>query len=117
MNKGKETITLVALLAAIAVIFRKTIILLVFSPNNAETIRVILTRCLGVFAVLFAISSIATLVLAWRTPEKRQDSLRERMQKTSWMRIIPFLLALVCFFYLQEWIYWVREEYLFHMVE
>lgn len=109
MNKGKEAITLVALLAAVAVLFRRTIMVIAFRPDNTEKAFAILVWCLGIFAVLFAILSIATLVLAWRKrnapTEKPRTSLHERMQKTSWMRLIPFLLALVCFFYLQEYIF------------
>ena len=109
MNKGKEAITLVALLAAVAVLFRRAIMVNLFRPDNTEKVFAFLVWCLGIFAILFAILSSASLVMAWRkrndTAKEHHSTLRERMHKTSWMRLIPFLLALVCFFYLQEYIF------------
>ena len=111
MNKRKEAITLVALLATVAVLFRRAIMVITYRPtnNNGKVFAILL----GVFAVLFAILSVISLVLAWRKKdaptEKPRTSLRERMHKTSWMRLIPFLLALVCFFYLQEYVFlWLK---------
>lgn len=101
MNKRKEAITYVALLAFFAVIFRKTIVFDVLGPNNAG---VILIWGLGIFAVLFAILSIVTIFMA-KAQKETGLSLRERLRRTSWMRLIPFLLALVSFVFLQELMY------------
>ncbi len=97
----KEAIVYVALLVFFAVIFRKTIVFDVLGPNNAV---VILKWWFGIFAGLFTILSIVTIFMA-RSRKQEGLSLRERLRKTSWMRLIPFLLALVSFVCLQELMY------------